>query len=884
MTETNILLDPLFSGIDARIERGREEGDVAYFNALMLKLEYLTKIVVVGVVSCIDDDADGHRYKLEHTLVRAQSLGDWVMVLNTALVGPPAQFMHPDARSVTRDLTKRAGRPARWYDAVSKLSEAAIMLGTDVDVAEKVALRRFFEIGAQIRNRTRGHGATTSTQCHEASPYLEEALDTVIKDMELFQLPWVYLHQNLSGKYRVSRLLNNSVSLDYLKRTTEVRLPPGVYFQLAGESEPSNLRHLPLIFTETDLNDIALPNGNFEQGQFKTLSYITNEVRIERGDRWSGPGTKLPRSETHGARTLEPKGSIFTNMPPVPSGYVPRLVLENRLTTELGNQDRHPIITLTGPGGIGKTSIALRAINQIAQQDVPPYEVVLWISARDMDLLDQGPKTVSRTVFSQQDIAQVTVDLLDPSERVEPEFDAISYFQECLVQGKAGTTLVVLDNFETLQNPIDVYEWIDTHIRLPNKVLITTRFRDFRGDYPIQISGMLDDEANTLIDQHAKRLGVINLITTSYKSDLISKSEGHPYVIKIFLGQTARERRRVDPKRIFASSDRLLDALFKRTFDALNSRAQRVFLLLCSWRAYVPDIAIQAVVLRPGSEHYDVAAALDEAIQYSLIDQTTSDANENERFVGVPLAAAIFGQRELQVSRFKIAVEEDRKLLLGFGAGKRESVNKGAIPRINNLIQVIAEKVRNDKDELERLLPILEYLASCYPETYLHLVDLVLGAHNNSQSLRDVERYLKAYLETAAVGEKRSAWKRLIKVYSKLKDTIGVVHALCELALLPTASIAEISDAANKLNSRIRELKDQRIEEAWSFEVKELLQEVIRVLENKLGKLSATDCSRLAWLHLNVGNRERARDIANIGLERQPKNEYCLSLLEKLEV
>ncbi|MYC24500.1 MAG: hypothetical protein F4X56_01110 [Gammaproteobacteria bacterium] len=882
MTDTNKLQDQLFRGIDARLERDLEEGDVAYFNALMLKLEYLTKIVVLGVVSCIDDDTDGHRYSLEHKLVRSQSLVDWVEILNTALVGTPAQFLSSSARKVTRELTERKGHSAWWFDALLDLRESARLLGTHAGLGEKVPLRRFFEIGAQIRNRTRGHGATITTECHAACPHLEQAIDAVIENMELLKLPWVYLHQNLSGKYRVSALLGNTVSLDYLKRTTNFRLQSGVYVQLEAQSDPSKLRYVPLIYTTPEIHDIALPNGNFEKGKFETLSYVTNTVGKESGARWSRPGTNLPGSETDGVETLEPVGGIFTNIPSLQSGYVPRPNLEHRVLTELATTERHPIVTLTGPGGIGKTSVALRAINQISQHDKPPYEVVLWISARDIDLLDDGPKPVSRNVFSQRDIARATVRLLNPAERNETDFDPITYFQDCLKEGTAGTTLFVLDNFETLQNPIEVYEWLDAHIRLPNKVLITTRFRDFRGDYPIQITGMLDDEADKLIDQHAKRLGISQLISGRFKSELISESEGHPYVIKILLGQSAKENRAVKPSRIVATADRLLDALFKRTFEALSSAAQRVFLLLCSWRMYVPEVAVQAVALRPEVERYDVAAALDEAIQYSLIDQTTS-SKEDTRFVGVPLAAAIFGQRELQVSRFKAAVEEDRKLLMGFGAGKRDSVNKGALPRINNLINGISKRVRNDPNEWERLKPILEYLANCHPKTYLRLVDLVLDPRGKQRSPADAERYLKAYLETADMAEKEQAWDRLLDLYAELHDTVGEVHALCEIALLPTSNFVKVSNVANQLNSRIRDLKDQRIEDAWSYEVKELLQEVINVLERSIDKLSATDCSRLAWLHLNVGNRERARDVAKIGLKHQSDNEHCHRIIKYLE-
>ena len=159
--------------------------------------------------------------------------------------------------------------------------------------------------------------------------------------------------------------------------------------------------------------------------------------------------------------------------------------------------------------------------------------------------------------------------------------------------------MFVLDNFETVQNPADVFRWIDTYIRPPNKVLITTRFRDFVGDYPIEIVGMLDEEARSLVDQHAARLNIERFLGTAYKQELVRESDGHPYVIKILLGQVAKERKAVNPERIVATEHHLLNALFKRTYAALSPAGKRVFLLLCSWRVSVPEVAVEAVSLRP---------------------------------------------------------------------------------------------------------------------------------------------------------------------------------------------------------------------------------------------------------------------------------------------
>ena len=65
--------------------------------------------------------------------------------------------------------------------------------------------------------------------------------------------------------------------------------------------------------------------------------------------------------------------------------------------------------------------------------------------------------------------------------------------------------LFVFDNFETVVSPAETFAWLDTYIRLPNKVLITTRIRgNFKADFPIHVGGMTDSECETLISTTAQ--------------------------------------------------------------------------------------------------------------------------------------------------------------------------------------------------------------------------------------------------------------------------------------------------------------------------------------------------------------------------------------------
>ena len=864
----NLMID----SINGRVSRDKEEGDIAYFHALTLKLEYITKIVTAGVVACIGDDSERHRYGLEYELVRANAIGDWVATLVNALTGPPAQFLATEARSVTRDLTERVGAADWRHVVVSRMDAAAEEVGIKTTTGRKVALRQFFEIGATFRNRTRGHGATTADQCSRCCHHLSHALDLLVANIEILQIPWVHLHRNFSGKYRVAPLVGDMTPFAYLGRVKGEHYENGVFLHLN--------RHIrvPFVVTNSSVQDVFLPNGNHNDSTYEMLSYITNETNRGDASAWSDPPSRVQPSETQGLEALGELGNTLANLPPVPRGHVPRRDLESRVAEELLITDRHPIVSLTGPGGIGKTTTAIAAISDIAHRESPPYGLIVWISARDIDLLESGPKPVAPKAVTLREIAKATVGLLEAhSEKSDPE----SFLRSCLAKETFGPTLFVLDNFETVQSPSDVFRWLDASVRPPNKILITTRFRNFVGDYALEVGGMTDEEATSLIERHARRLGITELIDGVYRRTLISESGGHPYVIKILLGGVAKEQRAVKPKRIAASDDALLRALFERTYANLSPAGQRIFLLLCSWRVFVPEVAVEAVVLRPGVERFDVRAALDELQRYSLVDQVGSDA-EDETFVCAPLAAAMYGLRKLEVSPFKGDVLEDRKLLLDFGAGRREDAHRGVMPRVERLIETVADRASTNPRALEESMPVLEFLAERVPHTYRRLADLVLELEISDAAKRAKE-YLRRFLESVTPDARREAWERLVSLCYQDGDVMGEAHALSEIALLPDSGPESVGSVANRLNNLVHRIREKRNPDIRAESVRIYLDRVIVTVENHKPNLSATNCSRLAWLYINVGKVDRARDVARAGCDRDPLDEHCRRLVERLD-
>ena len=367
----------------------------------------------------------------------------------------------------------------------------------------------------------------------------------------------------------------------------------------------------------------------------------------------------------------------------------------------------------------------------------------------------------------------------------------------------------------------------------------------------------------------------------TYIGQLIRESDGHPYVIKILLGRVAQERRAVSPQRIVASSEQILRALFERTYASLSPSAKRVFLLLSSWTVRIPEIAVEAVALRPGNERFPVREALDELRRFSLTDQVKVEDGTELYFVGVPLVAAVYGRRKLEVSPFRIGVERDRALLMEFGAGSHASVRRGVLPRIERFVEHVAREASNDASVLEDRLPILEHLALSVPSVYWLLSELVLEVGGEGVGDRAKE-YTRRYLENCDVRDKKRGWRRLADLSSASDDAMGEIHALVQLALEPRASVEEVGEAANQINFVISRMRAKGVWKSHLADVCAMVREVITVMERRRRKLSATDCSRLGWLLVNVGDTQRAKEVADLGISVDPENEYCWNLRESL--
>ena len=857
--------------MSTRLKLAMDESDALYFNELLYLGELATKLTVLSFLACTPEDKERNRYRIEAELAKADSLGSWVQALEELLSGPVSAGL-PQSLGETRSSLNNIFRVPEqtWQSSAnSSLQEVCSRFGFPQAPLERQSLKSWFQALAWLRNKTRAHGAPMPGRLGDVAATLRSSVLAVVDNLGLFKFEWAYLRQNQSGKYRVVDLGNGISNFSYLKSPNTDVLAEGVYIWVDG------LRRVPLLYSDPDITDFFVANGAFRENTgFECLSYSTGECRDFDSAPYLLPVTSLPLSGTRAGPVLEQMGECFTNIPEQSHDYISRPELENSLQERILD-DRHPVVTMLGRGGVGKTSIAISVARRIAV--LGEFFSIVWFSARDIDLLPQGPRQVQPDVLTLKEMARQFSTLMNPIGSSNKAFDHVGYLGSCLSgQADVGPFLFVFDNFETVRSPVELFNQLNTYVRLPNKVLITSRSRDFNGDFSIQIGGMSRPEFDQLVEVASQRLGIRDLLSDRYLNDLYDESDGHPYIVKVLLSEVAVRGKTASLQRVIAARDDILDALFERTWASLAPAPQRVFLTLCDWRSMVPLVALEAALLRPANERIDVDGAVDVLTRTSLVE-LVSGQNEPDELVRVPLAAYAFGKRKLVTSPIRTLVEADSEILQLMGAVGPTATMSGMKPRLNRMVKEIAVRIAEGRPVSEEL-SVVELIAIRFPPAWLHLADLMEELPDRDLGLLRSSEFLRRYLEQDS--DNTETWRRLADVCGRRKDHLGEVQARLSLSELPSSTLADVSLAANRFNQVVAENPT-----LFGTDDRTHMARRIRfLLERRQGDLRATDLSRLAWICLHLSDHPGAARFASAGLALEPDNAYCQRLADKLGV
>ena len=227
----------------------------------------------------------------------------------------------------------------------------------------------------------------------------------------------------------------------------------------------------------------------------------------------------------------------------------------------------YPVVSILGDGGIGKTSIALKAAYDLLDDPDVKFDVIVWVSAKATILTLNEIKHISNAIQDSLGLfAAAAKELGAPlSEGVDP-------VKELLDSLEAFKVLLILDNLETV---------LDARLRsfllelpLGSKVLITSRI-GLGIENPVNLDPLNADDSARLLRALARTrdVKVINTMDVGTINRLVTQLKGHPAYIRWLVAGVQSGRR---PSDLVSRNSLVLDFCMSNVYDRLPVGARNV--------------------------------------------------------------------------------------------------------------------------------------------------------------------------------------------------------------------------------------------------------------------------------------------------------------------
>lgn len=831
--------------------------------------EVAVKTMAAALYAGLRSSSPQDAYRIGYYLMQADGLGTWDTAIRQCITQPLAGLMPDELLPLIVWATKkRTNKPEDdWFrEAKEALTSIFEALSSEEQTTEKIICARDLITGlVRIRNKTKAHGAVGQDFFLVANtPYIH-AVNAVISSCPIFKWDWLSVHF-LDRETRCISLIGNdpqpmvnSRPIQFQGETT------GIYVLPEGASRAFSCSDL--IKANSECTDFLFPNGGFSpQGQAEFLDYASGGTSKVTVSGFSTPPPSLPSSETEGLGALDVQSNVFGNLPSVPKGYVERKNLQDQLEKRLLDRN-HSIITLHGRGGVGKTSLALFVAHKLASGPSPRFDQIIWFSARDIDLRPSGPSRVRPAVLDLKAISQAYGKLfgvdMGPGE----------FAKELQASDKNPTTngtLFIFDNFETLTDVSGIHEFLDTYTLLPNKVLITSRERAFKADYPIAVRGMEFGEAITMLQSLARDLHIEGLVTQKVIQDIFDYAEGHAYVMRVLIGEIAKEGRYVPAPQVMTKRLDIIDAVFERSFSKLTDPGRYVFLTVSTWKSAVSEQALLVVL---GQHGIDVQSGLDECTRLSLI--TEDIFPDGQACYHAPQLARLFGKKKLEGDPDRLLIQEDLDTIRRFGVMDiQQRGGQAQEEPLRRFTEWCMSSESKDAQQVERLDGILESIADLWPHAWL---DLAAFRRKHNCDPKKVE-----YAFHRAVEEmpfEKEVWLERAKYARVVNDETMRITSLVSAVDADPADVTLVSEVAFQLCKYINDRKADIPRARRGIYLASVRSHMQRLAD----QLDATGLSRLAWLFLLEDDKDNAWQYASLGYAKDESNEYCENIIYKLE-
>lgn len=327
-------------------------------------------------------------------------------------------------------------------------------------------------------------------------------------------------------------------------------------------------------------------------------------------------------------------GQVLNNLP-VPdyddTGFQPRRALESDLKKKI--LGRHPVITVLGDGGDGKTALTLQTLYGLLHSNDHDFDAFVWVSAKTNRLTTNEIERIEGAITSSLGIFQEIADQFESGQD-----SPIARVRRLLQQNKV---LLVIDNLETVLD--ETLSNFAADVPGDSKIVFTSRV-PLGGDLSVRVPPFTESESLPYLRRLIEAYDITALrreSDTSLRRHL-ARLANKPLLVKWFAIGVSKG---LDPSSITANPSIALKFCMENVFNRLGESAHKVLSVMTVVPQSLSAAILQHIAFLQSTQ---IEEGLAELIRFGIIER--SESSEFERLYRIKPFARSYISRVLRLT------------------------------------------------------------------------------------------------------------------------------------------------------------------------------------------------------------------------------------------